>query len=855
MIFFQYTIGIGGSEVVVGESAVGAVLGQMVAIAAAVLVLLGILLWAVRYALHHILREKLGFGKVVYLLQVPKESSEKKGEMDKERTLEEMREDISISESFFAAVGGLKAEHGLASWFLGRKDAFAFEIVSLHGLISYYVAAPKKYANLLVQQIHAHYPNAHIEETEDYNLFSPQGAIVGGYLKEKRHHLFPIKTYRKIETDPVESLNASLSRIPAGEGAAVQYIVRSAHKSWRSKGAKVALEMQKGKSVSTAVKATTLWGGLQKFFPTKKKKDEPSSAPRSLSPLEQETQKGIQEKASKAGLDVTVRVLASAPTDERAHQVFNDLCNVFAQYNMYEYGNTWSKVVPSSKNHLIRDFIFRSFEDTKATVLSADEVASLFHPPLPRDSTPNIRWLGARSAPPPVNMPAEGLEIGLSVYRGEEIRVRMKTDDRMRHVYIIGRSGVGKSTLMEHMIDQDIRAGRGVCVVDPHGELVEAVLSRVPRERAEDVMIFDPSDTDRPVGLNMLEADTPEAVDFATQEMIAIFYKLVSDPQMIGPMFEHYMRNAMITLMSNHDEPGTLVEIPRILTDTDFQKEKLKTVTDPIIRAFWEKELPQTSGQTKGEMLPYLVSKIGRFIENVMVRNIVGQQRSGFDFREVMDKKKILLVNLSKGKVGEMNAKLLGLICVTKLQMAALARADVAQSERSDFFLYIDEFQNFITDSIGTILSEARKYRLALIMAHQYMGQLEQKEGDTKVRDAILGNVGTMIVFRIGIEDAEALEKEFAPTFSAYDLINIEKYTAYTKLLIDNTASKPFNMRTIAPPKGDPKMVAAIKQLSRLTFGRDKALVEEEIIERSQLGGGDAGEDEDEEDPFKMPKL
>jgi hypothetical protein len=304
---------------------------------------------------------------------------------------------------------------------------------------------------------------------------------------------------------------------------------------------------------------------------------------------------------------------------------------------------------------------------------------------------------------------------------------------------------------------------------------------------------------------------------------------------MIGPMFEHYMRNAMLTLMSDREHPGTLVEIPRILTDKDFQAQKLKTVTDPIIRAFWEKELPQTAGQTKGEMLPYLVSKIGRFIENQMVRNIIGQERSGFNFREVMDKKKILLVNLSKGKVGEMNATLLGLIVVTKLQMAALARADMPEADRNDFYLYIDEFQNFVTDSIATILAEARKYRLDLIMAHQYIGQLVQNN-DTRVRDAIFGNVGTIVSFRIGVDDSETIAKQLAPVVSEFDVLNIEARNAYIRLMIDNTAQRAFNFKTFPPRPGDPRVAEALIQLSRLKYGRDRAIVEAEIIERSQLG-------------------
>ncbi len=388
---------------------------------------------------------------------------------------------------------------------------------------------------------------------------------------------------------------------------------------------------------------------------------------------------------------------------------------------------------------------------------------------------------------------------------------------------------------MSNLAIQDIASGHGVCVVDPHGDLIQDILEHIPKHRADDVVYFNPSDTERPIGLNMLEARTEDQKDFAVQEMISIFYKLFP-PEMIGPMFEHNMRNVMLTLMSDIDDPGTIIDIPRMFTDDSYVKRYMRKLKDPVVRSFWEKEMAKTSDFHKSEMLGYLISKVGRFVENEMMRNIMGQQNSGFDFRQIMDEKKILLVNLSKGTTGEVNAKLLGLIIVAKLQMAALSRADIPEDERHDFYLYIDEFQNFITDSISTILSEARKYRLNLVIAHQYMGQLTTEGGKTDVRDAVLGNAGTICTFRIGPDDAQVLSKEFAPTFGSYDLLNVPQHTCYTKLLIDNTASKPFNMSIYPPTKGNKALGEAIKQLSRLKYGRDKAIVEAEIMERTQIG-------------------
>jgi predicted ATPase len=791
-------------------------------------------LYLVRFFLHRRFRERRGFQKRVLLVTVPKESAEKKNEQERGKTLQENQEDISVAEALYATIGGLRADRSISGWFTGREDDFAFELVAKDGLISFYIAVPERLEEFITQQVQALYPYAQVEVVEDYNLFIPQGVIVGAYLTLHKHHFFPLKTFRKIESDPLNAMTNALAKVEKTSGAAVQIVIRSAKREWRHKGTKIATELQKGKSIQQAIASTTLFGSLFGGGAQKKKPNEAPEPNRTLSPAEQEMQKGIQEKLSKAGLDATIRVVVSAPDATRARLTLDNITNTFSQYNLYEFGNSFVKVVPSFQSRMIREYIYRTFDERHSIVLSADEMASLYHFPLPTTETPNIRWLTARKSAPPVNLPEEGVTLGTVEYRGEKNTVKIRRNDRRRHLYVIGKSGSGKSVFIENLALQDIRNGDGVCVVDPHGDLVEHILEQMPRERIDDVIVFDPSDIERPMGLNMLEVDRDEQKDFTVQEMIAIFYKLFP-PEMIGPMFEHNMRNVMLTLMADPATAGTIAEIPRMFSDADFQKRWVEKLTDPVVRAFWEKEMAKTSDFHKSEMLGYLISKVGRFVENEMMRNIIGQQQSSFNIRQVMDQKKILLVNLAKGRTGEVNANLLGLIIVSKLQMAALGRADLPESERHDFYLYIDEFQNFITDSIATILSEARKYRLCLTIAHQYMGQLVQNN-DTKIRDAVIGNVGTIALFRIGIDDAEALEKEFAPTFNAYDLINVPQYTAYVKLLIDNTASRPFNMNTLPPQKGDPKLAAAIKQLSRLKYGRDRASVEAEILERTQLG-------------------
>ena len=802
------------------------------------IVIAGIIIFIIlRQRLRKSVSMNFAFQNVSLLITLPKESKETE---NKKPTIKEY---LMPMENFFDNIGGLKAQRGWKSGFTGRTDSFSFEIVSdKEGTISFYIVVPKYLQQFFEQQLHAQYPMAEIEQVEDYNIFTPKSTIAGVNLKLKKHYIFPIKTYAKSEVDPLNAITNALSKIAEGDAAAIQIVACSAKSEWHRLGAKVASAMQQGKKLKEAMSSIT-GGGLSGFFkgfseaafpqPSKlDAKGEPKKLYQ-LSPMEQEIIKTLEEKAGRAGMDVNIRIIVSAKDKIKAEAYLNNIVNAFSQYNAYEYGNSFT-VIKVSPAVVARQFIYRLFNEKYKFVLNTEEITSIFHLPLPITETPNIHWLIARKAPAPVDLPTEGIILGKNVYRGEEKLIRIKTDDRRRHLYIIGKSGTGKSVLISNMAIQDIKNGNGVCVIDPHGDLVNSILENIPKERMDDVIYFDPSDTERPIGLNMLEARTIDQRDFAVQEMIAIFYKLFP-PEMIGPMFEHNMRNVMLTLMSDIKNPGTIAEIPRMFSDAEFQALWVAKLTDPVVRSFWEKEMAKTSDFHKSEMLGYLISKVGRFVENEMMRNVIGQTHSGFDVRDIMDNQKILLVNLSKGKVGEVNANLLGLIIVSKLQMAAMGRAELPESERKDFYLYVDEFQNFITDSITTILSEARKYRLCLTIAHQYIGQLS-KGTDTSIRDAVLGTVGTLVAFKMGVEDTEILAKEFAPVFSSYDLINVEKFNAYIKLLVNNQSARPFNMITIPPQKGDLEIGRVIKEASRLKYGKPRAEVNKEIMERSRLG-------------------
>ncbi len=805
---------------------------------ASLIILIIAALFIVRRMYNRSGKAKRAFEMLVLLVRVPKET---KKEDEGSKSQQQIQEAVGVMETIFATVGSLHAEKGFSAWLFGREDQFSFEIISHKDKISFYVAMPKKYQQFVEEQIHAQYPYAQIDEATDYNMFAPAGTILGSYLALRREYAFPIKTYRKLESDPLNSLTNALSKVTGEDGVAIQYIVRSAHKEWRKKGVHIASEMQQGKKLSHVQSngfASSIGRELGKMAastkPGEQKKEHESYR---LSPLEEEMVKGLEEKASKAGLEVNIRILVSSLDADKAKRYLNDILGAYGQYNIYEYGNSFVKAMPHFQSVMIRHFIYRHFDDRYAVVMNTEEMASLYHMPLPTTETPKINWLLARRALPPSNLPTEGVKLGHAEYRGHDYIIRMKPQDRRRHMYIIGKSGSGKTELMKSMVKQDIQEGRGVCVIDPHGDFAEDALAFVPRERAEDVIYFSPGDIERPMGLNMMEYDEkyPEQKTFVINEMLKIFDKLYDLKSTGGPMFEQYMRNAMMLVMDHPESGSTLMEIPKVLADEDFRTYKLSKCKTQVVKDFWTKEAQKAGGEASLQnMVPYITSKLTPFIANDIMRPIIGQQKSAFNVRQVMDEGKILLLNLSKGKLGDINAYLIGMILVGKILMSALSRADMDAKERKDFYLYIDEFQNFLTDSISAILSEARKYGLDLVVAHQFIGQLTQKGGDNTIRDAIFGNVGSMAAFRVGPDDSEFLEKEFAPVFTRYDLLNVEAYTCNAKVLIDNTASRPFNMQPyLSNPPANKELSNMIRELSRYKYGRKRELVEAEIQQRS----------------------
>ena len=781
------------------------------------------------------------FKHKLFLIRLPKE---KPKDEDKETAPQQLKEEIAKGETIFAAIGGLHAQGGFMSWLLGRDDHFSFEIVAEHGKIYFYAVAPERHALYLEKQITAHYPDAVLEEVSDYNAFNPNSYVAAAYLKTKNNFVLSLKTYEKMLVDPLNSIINVLSKLDKDESISIQYVVRSAPPGWHKASKRTSVMINRCGSVWHGLRASNpFWSIYYATFPPKtaaQKSSQPGmQTMKYLTAVEQDMLKMIEEKNLKAGLEVNLRLVACAQTKEKSNYYLENLSNIYNEVNNYNYGNNFSRIYKANQNKIIEDFIYRRFEYSLNFLLGTEELTSLFHLPLKGTETPNIVWLTSKMAPAPATLPEEGISLGENVYRGVKREIRIGRADRRRHTYVVGKSGVGKSVLLCNMAVQDIQNGEGVCVIDPHGDLISDILDRIPPERAEDVIVFSPGDLERPMALNLLEYDPryPEQKSFVINEMIGIFDKLYDLKATGGPMFEQYMRNAMLLIMDDPESGSTLMEIPKVLADEDFRKLKLSRCKNQPVVDFWRKEAEKAGGEAAlANIVPYITSKLTSFISNDMMRPIIGQQESAFNLREIMDKQKILLIDLPKGVVGEMNAYLLGMILVGKILMAALSRTDMPNSERKDFYLYIDEFQNFTTNSICQILSEARKYALNLVIAHQYIGQLS-KNNNTEIKDAVFGNVGTMISFKIGSEDAEFLVKEFAPVFNEYDLINVDKGMACLKLLVDNSAARPFSLRTIWPLLGikRPGVAAKVRSLSRLKYGQNSLLVEAEIKRRTSI--------------------
>lgn len=748
---------------------------------------------------------------------------------------EAWKKEIGAMEQLLATLAGIKEAKTFWKRLLYGEPYLALEIANpaTSEEIFFYLAMPKKFRESVEKQIHSYFPHASLEKVSDYTIFSPQSCTAAASLVLKKSHALPLFTYDRMDVDPLNEISNALSKLQTvAEGAVIQLVLQGAGTGWRSHGRDIAHKMQQGKRLKDVHSSSVV---REIGMDTIKilRSDGQAQLEKEhvqLTPEEQELVKAIEAKTTRAAFNVNIRLLASAETQHRADEILAHMENAFAQFEHAEVNHFVIQKRTKDKK-IAFDYIFRNFDEDGAFVLDTKEIASIFHFPISTTETPKIKWLKAGAAPPPLNIPQEGISLGYNDYRGVKTDIKLSDGDRRRHLYVIGQTGTGKSAFLKALAKQDVKNGKGLCVIDPHGDFAEDVLTAVPKERAEDVIYFDPSDMERPFGLNMLEYDKPEQKTFVINEMINIFDKLYDLKSTGGPMFEQYVRNAMLLIMEDPESGSTLMEISKVLADEDFRKMKLEKCMNPVVRDFWLKEAEKAGGEAAlANMVPYITSKLTTFISNDMMRPIIAQQKSTLDFRRIMDEGKILIINLSKGKIGEINSKLLGLVIIGKLLMAALSRVDMPEDERKDFYLYIDEFQNVTTDSISQILSEARKYRLDLIIAHQFIGQLSEE-----ISKAVFGNVGSLCAFRVGPEDGEFLQKQFEPIFKANDLINVDNYNCFTRMLVNGELSKPFNMKTYPPTNGDQVTANYLKELSRLKYGRDARIVNREIMERVKL--------------------
>ncbi|MEX0917709.1 MAG: DUF87 domain-containing protein [Candidatus Paceibacterota bacterium] len=735
---------------------------------------------------------------------------------------------LSAMEQFYAGMQAVAAK---------KPMHYALEIAIAEGSdhIVFYAAVPTVSVNLFEKQILSLFPHAVLTLAKhDYNIFASGGHSVASRATLTEHPVYPIRTYDDFSTDPLFVLLNTLSKIDRESGAAIQLVIQAGRNSYYETYEGIVKNVRDGMKVKEAIKRSTIGGEV---FATvtelfkKKKEDE-------VSPVTND-QEAIELFTKKIGRQIApanVRLVVSAPDEARASQILGDIEAGFHQFeDTTSNGFAFKRVKGAEERKLIKSFVFREYRKEYAMPLSFAELATVMHVPSEGiEAAPQFKQSRAASAPAPIELPYEGTLLGVNMYRTVETKVYLTAEDRLRHFYIIGQTGTGKTTLMKNMIIQDIEDGAGACLIDPHGSDIADVLSAVPEHRREDVIYFDPSRTDRIIGLNMLEYDQthPEQKTFVVNELFSIFQKLYGGvPESMGPMFEQYFRNATLLVLDDPESSSTLLDISRVMVDSAYRKQKLERARNPVVVQFWTEIATKAGGEAALEnIVPYITSKFDVFTANDYIRPIIGQQRSSFNFRELMDNRKILLVNLAKGRLGEINANLIGMMLVGKILMAAMSRVDDPSKSYPPFYLHMDEFQNVMTDSIAAILSEARKYKLGLTVAHQYIAQL-----DEKISDAVFGNVGSIAAFRVGSDDAEFLERQFAPTFTDSDLLNIENHHAYVRILANGTPTKPFDISTLPPKETDLSRVEALIEQSAARYGQPRRKVEMDISSRYRV--------------------
>ncbi len=740
---------------------------------------------------------------------------------------------IGMMEQLFSGLRTLGAAR------MGNHFVLEVAVADQSDDIVYYASVPNEYAQLFEKHTLSLFPHAILTILpHDYNVFVDGGTTLVTEVGLKKHPIYPLKPLEDFSSDPFATILNAFSKIEReGGGAAIQFAIRFPEKKYRETYESIIKEVEKGTKPAEAIDRSTMMGEFRNTVSnlifasgSKQKEHHVEQKPVDMRAVELFRQKNTAEI-----VEANIRMVVSATEERRAAQVLSELESTFHQFSLVD-GNsfTFNRVRNGALRKATKSFSFREFSAKSSLPLSLKELSTIIHfPEDGLDSTPQFKQSTAKTAPAPNDMPSAGSVIGINTHRGAERKIFISEKDRMRHFYVIGQTGTGKSKFLTNLISQDIKSGAGVCFIDPHGTDIEEVLGSVPHEREQDVIYFDPSRTDRVIGLNMLEYDVtkPEQKTFVVNELFSIFQKLYgANPESMGPMFEQYFRNATMLVMEDPESGNTLMDISRVMADARYRRQKLEKATNPVVIQFWREIATKAGGEAALEnIVPYITSKIDPLTANDYIRPIIGQQQSSFNFRQLMDERKILLVNLSKGRLGELNANLIGMIFVGKILMAALSRVDDPSASFPPFYLHIDEFQNISTPSIASILSEARKYKLGLSVAHQYIAQL-----DPSIKDAVFGNVGSMAVFRVGTEDAQMLDNQFHPVFSVHDIMYIPNFNAYLRILADGIPTQPFSVATLPPIVSDSLRAAKLMEMSLARYGRSRYAVEAEIQARYQ---------------------
>ena len=786
------------------------------------------------YIVVYFIRKRVNFKRALDLAFLRVTLPKKESDLDeKKETAKDFKEMIGLMEQLLSSLKSIHSSK-IISKIIGQ-DVISFEYISHENEILFYIVVPKKHKILIEKQINWFYTDAVIEETIEANIFEWKKYIESTYLNTTKDFFYPIKTYQKLESDPINNITNALSKLEEDESAVVQILLRPVDDDWQKDCTHASSKIMKWKKVWFSLNPFKVLIAIIDMFSTQEDKTQ-TKEENETSALTQERAKTVDEKADKTGYEVVIRVIVAWNDKSMVEAELKNIISSFTQFSYPDF-NRFTFSLRHSTKTILKNYIFRFIKKPfwlKSMILNTEELASIFHfPHIKYNKTPEIKWQNFKIAKAPKNISKEWLLLWYNVYRWVKKEIRLSNEDRFRHIYAIWQTGTWKSSFFQTLIRQDLKNGKWICIIDPHGELISDILPFIPRERADDVIMFDPSDLDRPLWLNLLEANTPEEKELVAMDALNIMIKLFWN-EIFGPRLQDYFRNAVLALM-DYPSGWAITDVVRMFTDVDFQKDRVRHVKNPIVKAWWEKTYAAMWEKEKQEMIPYFSAKFGQFITNKMMRNIIGQTKSSFDILEVMQWNKILLVNLSKWRLWDLNSKLLWMMLVSKIQMAAMRRDNIPKNERVDFYLYIDEFQNYVTDSIESILSEARKYRLSLNITHQYLGQLEQSDALTKsslnLKQAIFGNIWNVMSYKIGPEDWEFMAKYFAPTFSEMDLVNMDKFKMVTKIVVDSQPTVPFSMIPLNPhlETWDSKVAKALVELSRLKYGRDKDFVSKEI--------------------------